>query len=32
MDEFEDRILDAVRRLTRRKREMACRIIELISN
>lgn len=31
MDEFENRILDAVRRLTRRKRELACRIIELIS-
>lgn len=31
MDEFENRILDSVRRLTPRKREMACRIIELIS-
>lgn len=31
MDEVESRILEAVRRLTRRKREMACRIIELIS-
>lgn len=31
MDEFESRILDSVRRLTRRKRELVCQIIELIS-
>lgn len=31
MDEYESRLLDSVRRLSPRKREMACRIIELIS-
>lgn len=32
MDELESRILDAVRRLTRRKRETVCQIIELLSH
>lgn len=32
LDEFESRILDATRRLGRRKREMVCRVIELISS
>ncbi|MGY1409392.1 MULTISPECIES: helix-turn-helix domain-containing protein [unclassified Luteimonas] len=31
MDELESRILEAVRRLTRRKREMVCRVVELIA-
>ena len=31
MDEFESRILNAVRRLSRRQREMVCRIVELIA-
>lgn len=31
MDEYESRMLDAVRRLTRRKREMVCRIVEIIA-
>lgn len=31
MDELENRVLDAIRRLTRRNREMACRILELMA-
>ena len=31
MDDLESRILEAVRRLTRRKREMVCRVVELIA-
>lgn len=31
MDELESRVLDAMRRLTRRKREMVCRIVEMIA-
>lgn len=31
MDELESRILSAVRRMSGRKREMACRIVELIA-
>lgn len=31
MDELENRLLDSIRRLSRRNREMACRIVELMA-
>lgn len=31
MDELENRVLDSIRRLSQRNREMACRIVELMA-